>query len=71
MKRFVILGAMVCAAAGAGLSGGAQAQSLESMFVQCRTGYSYDAAKNMCMLNKKAKKTSKKKVAKKAKKAKA
>jgi hypothetical protein len=37
----------------------------------CRAGYTYDAAKNMCMLDKKAKKTSKKKVAKKAKKAKA
>ena len=71
MKRFVILGAIACAAAGAGLSGGAQAQSLESMFAGCRSGYSYDAAKNMCMLDKKAKKTSKKKVSKKAKKAKA
>jgi hypothetical protein len=71
MKQFVILGAMACAAAGVGLSGGAQAQGLESLFVECRSGYSYDAAKNMCMLDKKAKKTSKKKVTKKAKKAKA
>ena len=71
MKRFVILGAIACVAAGVGLSGGAQAQSLESLFVECRSGYSYDAAKNMCMLDKTAKKTSKKKVTKKAKKAKA
>jgi hypothetical protein len=54
-----------------GAGTGAQAQSLESLFVMCRAGYTYDAAKNMCMLDKKAKKTSKKKVAKKAKKAKA
>jgi hypothetical protein len=72
MKRFVIVGAIACVAAGVGLSGGAQAQSLESLFVECRSGYSYNAAKNMCMLDKKkAKKISKKKVAKKAKKAKA
>jgi hypothetical protein len=70
MKRFLILGAVACAAMGTGISG-ARAQSLESLFVMCRTGYTYDAAKNMCMLDKKAKKTSKKKVAKKAKKAKA
>ncbi|HEX6610117.1 MAG TPA: hypothetical protein VF051_05025 [Hyphomicrobiaceae bacterium] len=70
MKRFLILGAVACASMGAGISG-AQAQSLESLFVMCRAGYTYDAAKNMCMLDKKAKKTSKKKVAKKAKKAKA
>lgn len=70
MKRFLILGAVACASIGAGISG-AQAQSLESLFVMCRTGYTYDAGKNMCMLDKKAKKTSKKKVAKKTKKAKA
>lgn len=71
MKRSMMLGAIVCAAMGAGMSG-AQAQSLESLFVMCRAGYTYDAAKNMCMLDKKAKKTAKKKkVAKKAKKAKA
>lgn len=70
MKRSVMLGAIVCAAMAAGMSG-AQAQSLESLFVMCRAGYTYDAAKNMCMLDKKAKKTAKKKVAKKAKKAKA
>jgi hypothetical protein len=70
MTRSVMLGAIVCAAMGTGMSG-AQAQSLESLFVECRSGYTYDAAKNMCMLDKKAKKTAKKKVAKKAKKAKA
>jgi hypothetical protein len=70
MKRFAMLAAVACAAMGAGMPG-AQAQSLESLFVMCRAGYTYDAAKNMCMLDKKAKKTSKKKVAKKAKKAKA
>lgn len=71
MKRSMMLGAIVCAAMRAGMSG-AQAQSLESLFVMCRAGYTYDAAKNMCMLDKKAKKTAKKKkVAKKAKKAKA
>lgn len=70
MKRLVILGAIVGAAITAGTSG-AQAQSLESLFVMCRSGYTYDAAKNMCMLDKKAKKTAKKKVKKAKKKAKA
>lgn len=67
MKRSMILGAIACAAISAGTSG-AQAQSLESLFVMCRAGYTYDVSKNMCMLDKKAKKTAKKKVAKKAKK---
>ena len=65
MKRLVILGAIVGAAIAAGTSG-AQAQSLESLFAMCRTGYTYDAGKNMCMSDKKAKKkVAKKKVAKK------
>lgn len=67
MKRSMILGAIVCAAVSAGTSS-AQAQSLESLFVMCRAGYTYDLAKNMCMLDKKAKKTAKKKTVKKAKK---
>lgn len=67
MKRSMILGAIACAAILAGTPG-AQAQSLESLFAMCRTGYTYDAAKNMCMSDKKAKKTAKKKAVKKAKK---
>jgi len=66
MKRIVISGLLAAAAVSTAMVGGAQAQSLEALFVECRTGYTYDAGKNMCMLDKKAKKkTVKKKVAKK------
>jgi hypothetical protein len=71
MRRIVISGLFAFAAASTAMISGAQAQSLESLFVQCRSGYTYDAGKNMCMLDKKAKKTAKKKVAKKKAKAKA
>ena len=67
MKRFAILGAVACAVAGGAMSSNAQAQSLESLFAECRPGYTYDLSKNMCMSDKKAKKVSKKKVSKKAK----
>jgi len=65
MRRIVISGLIAFAAASVATTSGAQAQSLMSLFVECRSGYTYDAAKNMCMLDKKAKKTAKKKVAKK------
>lgn len=70
MRRIVISGLFAFAAASAAMVSGAQAQSLESLFVECRSGYTYDAGKKMCLLNKKAKKTAKKKVAKKKAKAK-
>jgi hypothetical protein len=70
MKRIVISGLFAFAAASAAMTSGAQAQSLEALFVECRSGYTYDAAKNMCMSDKKAKKkVAKKKVAKKKAKA--
>ena len=67
MKRSMMLGAIACAVAGGAMSSSAQAQSLESLFAECRPGYTYDLSKNMCMSDKKAKKVSKKKAFKKAK----
>ena len=64
MKRTLILGAIACAVASGAMSSSAQAQS---MFAECRPGYTYDLGKNMCMSDKKAKKASKKKASKKAK----
>ena len=53
MKRIVIASLFAFAATGIATTG-VQAQSLESLFVECRTGYKYDDAKKMCMLEKKA-----------------
>lgn len=69
MRRTIIASLFAFAAASM-VGTTAQAQTLESLFAMCRSGYTYDASKNMCMLDKKAKKTSKKKVAKKKAKAK-
>jgi len=60
--KYVAISALFAAAALGAATSGVRAQSLESLFVECRAGYTYDAGKNMCMLNKK---TGKKKVAKK------
>ncbi len=66
MKRIIIASLLAFGATSLATTG-AQPQSLESLFVECRAGYKYDDAKKMCMLEKKAKKTPKKKVVKKAK----
>ena len=67
MKCSVMLGVVACAVAGGAMASNAQAQSMGSLFAECRPGYTYDLGKNMCMLDKKAKKVSKKKASKKTK----
>ena len=64
IRRTLILGVVACAVASGAMSSSAQAQN---MFAECRPGYTYDLGKNMCMLDKKAKKASKKQASKKAK----
>ena len=67
MKHSVLLGVVACAVAAGAIPSSAQAQSMGSLFAECRPGYTYDLGKNMCMSDKKAKKVSKKKASKKAK----
>ena len=67
MKNSVLLGVVACAVAASAIPSSAQAQSMGSLFAECRPGYTYDLGKNMCMSDKKAKKVSKKKTPKKAK----